>query len=94
MHSKQIPGGIAQQAMLTAILELPLDRQVTALRGYIQRMKKTISARSVQTVPAAVKEKTAASISEFPVVHTGAHCAHQCTLRTHCAHCAHCQRAC
>ncbi len=33
------------------------------------------------------------SISDFPVVHTGAHCAHQCTLCAHCAHCAHCQRA-
>ncbi len=47
--------------MLTAILELPLDRQVTALLGYIQRMERTISARAVQTVPAAEKEKTAAS---------------------------------
>jgi hypothetical protein len=39
--------------MPTAILELPLDRQVTALRGYVQRMERTISARSVQTEKAA-----------------------------------------
>ncbi len=51
MRSKQIAVGIAQQAMLTVILELPLDRHATALRGYIQRMERTISANSVQTVP-------------------------------------------
>jgi hypothetical protein len=34
MRSKQIAVGIAQQAMLTAILELLPDRQVTALRVY------------------------------------------------------------
>jgi hypothetical protein len=61
MRSKQIAVGIAYQAMLTAILELPIDRQVTALRGYIQRMERTISARSVQTVPVAKEEKHAAS---------------------------------
>ncbi len=32
-------------------------------------------------------------ISDFPVVHTGAHRAHRCTLRALCAHCAHCRRA-
>jgi hypothetical protein len=47
--------------MLTAILELPLDRQVTALREYIQRTERTISELSVQTVHAAEKEKNAAS---------------------------------
>ncbi len=44
--------------MLTAILELPLDRQVTALREYIQRTERTISELSVQTVHAAEKKKT------------------------------------
>jgi hypothetical protein len=33
------------------------------------------------------------NISDFPVVHTGAHCAHCAHSSAHCAHCAHCQRA-
>jgi hypothetical protein len=61
IRSNQIAVGFVDQAMLTAILELPLDRQVTALSRYIQRMERTVSEISVQTVPAAEKEKTAAS---------------------------------
>ena len=62
MRSKQIALTPVEQAMFTSILELPPDRQViTALRRFIQRMERKLSEMSVQTVPAAQKETTAAS---------------------------------
>jgi hypothetical protein len=43
MCSKQIAVTPVEQAMFTSILELPLDRQVTALRRFIQRMERKLS---------------------------------------------------
>jgi hypothetical protein len=57
MRSKQIAVTPVEQAMFTSILELPPDRQVTALRRFIQRMERKLSEISVQTVPAAQKKK-------------------------------------
>ncbi len=57
MRSKQIAVGIVQQT----VLEIPLDRQVTALREYIKWMERTISELSVHNFHAAEKEKNAAS---------------------------------
>jgi hypothetical protein len=58
MQSKNIIDvGPVEQTMLTAILELPLDRQITAFRRYIQRMERNLSELSVPTVPAAEKRK-------------------------------------
>jgi hypothetical protein len=61
MLSKQIAVTPVEHAMFTSIPELPPDRQVTALRRFIQRMVRKLPEISVQTVPAAQKEKTAAS---------------------------------
>jgi hypothetical protein len=56
MQSKHIAVGLVEQTMLTAIRELPLDRQITALRRYTQRMERNLSELSVPTVPAAEKD--------------------------------------
>ncbi len=37
-------------------------------------------------------QPTLSSVPTSAISYTGAHCAHRCTLRAHCAHCAHCQR--
>jgi hypothetical protein len=60
MRSKQIALTLVEQAMFNSIMQLPPERQVTALRRFIHRMERRLSEMSVQTVPAAQKATTAA----------------------------------
>jgi hypothetical protein len=60
-RSKQIAVTTVEQAMLNSIMRLPPVKQVTALRGFIERMERKLSEMSVQTAPAAQKATTSAS---------------------------------
>jgi hypothetical protein len=61
MRFKRIAFTTVEQTMFNSIMRLPPAVQVTALRVFILRLERKLSEMSVQTVPAAQKETTAAS---------------------------------